>query len=111
MLDIQCEEYLAEVRKKADELKLRESLEGKLAYLDTFAEETGRERGHTRCRLWADSAPLSFYFVMEVKDATGEYKRWFNGGCIFYGSQDSGVGAPQFSVRMQTGKSGWEINT
>lgn len=39
------------------------------------------------------------------------YDRWLNGGLIFYGDGDSGVGGPQFSVRIGSTEAGWSINT
>jgi len=114
MLVVQCEEYLAQVRAKADELGLRKDLEDKLDYLATYAcrSREPEDPTYTRCLLFKDFAPLSFEFVMEVKEEDGSYKRWFNGGCIFFGSGDVGFGAPQFSVRVGDDlKAGWSIHT
>ena len=40
-----------------------------------------------------------------------EYARWFNGGLIYYGKGDSGVGEPQLSVRIGDTSEGWSIHT
>ena len=88
-----------------------DQLKDRLRYLDTYAEHD--ERGRTQCRLWSDSSPHSFYFVMNVRDQdTGEYRRWFNGGLIFHGAHDRGGdgGAPTFSVSL-TPASGWSVHT
>jgi hypothetical protein len=110
MLNIQCEEYLAKVREEADKIGMRAKLEEQLAYLDGYA---GRDE--TRCDLYKDFAPLSFGFTMYKKSKSGpfegEYLRWFNGGCIYYGPTDMGVGEPQLSVRLVAGEAGWSINT
>lgn len=107
MLKTECEEHLAAVRKFADERGLRPELERWLKYLDEYA---GRHR--TRCRLMTDSAPHSFYFIMQRLAADGStWHDWFSGGCVYYGRGDSGVGAPQFSVRLGDLEEGWSINT
>jgi hypothetical protein len=114
MLVVECGEYLAEVRKKASELGLLKNLEDKLDYLATYACNSQEEYDptHTRCLLFKDWSPLSFGFLMELKQKDGSYKRWFNGGCIFYGNGDVGFDAPQFSVRIGNDlKAGWSINT
>ena len=116
MLQIENLDYYNEVVKEAKEHNLYEpsddvdgSLKEKLAYLDTYAETN---RGDTRCLLFKDFAPLSFAFIMERKESDGEYYRVFNGGLIFHGKFDSGVGAPTFNVRIgDTSKAGWSIHT
>ena len=87
-----------------------DQLKDQLRYLDTYAEHG--DRGRTQCRLWSDFAPHSFYFVMKLKNGTGEYVRWFNGGLIFHGAHDRGGdgGAPTFSVSL-TPASGWRVHT
>jgi hypothetical protein len=105
-----CQEYLGEVRAQADKMGMRGSLEKQLEYLATYACHTDLE--NTRCDLFKDFAPLSFGFTMYVKDEkTGEYKRWFNGGCLFYNAGESGVSGPQFSCRLDSRESGWTIHT
>jgi hypothetical protein len=108
MLEVQNEEHLAAVRAFAESRGLSEKLQEKLDYLDTYAE--GDDRGRTRCMLFAE-APYSFYFVMECRRPDGTYAMWFNGGLIYFGEGDTGVGAPQFSVRIGTTEEGWEVHT
>ncbi len=116
MLQIECEEYLQSVREAADKLGLRENLEEYLTDLETYACPLGEDQNvvdltYTRCVLWKDFAPFSFYFIMEKKQKDGSYARWFNGGMIFYGAGETGVGAPQYSCRLGSTKAGWSINT
>lgn len=95
--------------------KLRKNLACKLEYLNTYAcrgdgQEIDRKR--TRCRLFEDFAPLSFVFVMEIRQDDGKYERWFNGGLIFHGPHDGGGdgGAPTFSVNLSP-STGWSVHT
>jgi hypothetical protein len=104
-----CAEYLGEVKVTAEKLGKLDSLNKQLEYLGSYACHTDPE--NTRCDLFKDFAPLSFEFVMYVKDEAGQYKRWFNGGCIFYNAGESGVGGPQFSCRLDSRESGWSIHT
>jgi len=132
MLNVKCEEYLAEVRKKADEMGIRDRLEKQLEYLAQYAcvvEDDGPptkgdlwsgpqwpkrlEPDRTECVLMSDHAPLSFFFHMNRKQPDGSYRTWFVGGVIWFDAGDTGVGAPQFSVRFgeDTTKSDWSIHT
>ena len=81
----------------------------RLNYLGGFADHEGK--GLTKCILYTDFSPLSFEFTMLKKDASGEYRRWFNGGLIYFGRGENGVGSPQFSVRLVTDTEGWSIHT
>lgn len=107
-----CEERLAEVRAFADGLgpQWRKQLEEQLEYLGTFAEHG--DEGKTRCDLFTDFAPYSFYFLMQKRQEDGTYKTWFNGGLIFHGPHDNGGdgGAPTFSVNLG-GSHGWSVHT
>ena len=96
--------------KYAREIGMIDQLKDQLRNLDTYAEHD--ERGRTRCVLWDDFAPHSFFFEMSVKDREGEFRHWFNGGLIFHGSHDGGGngGAPTFSVNL-TPQSGWRMHT
>jgi hypothetical protein len=106
-----------------------------LDYLDSYAEGEGTERQHgrTSCFLYPDGKvfPLddpefcpNFYFRMFRNLSVEEQKKaqasgglgepqvfWFNGGLLFYRKGDSGVGGPNYSVRMDSSDSGWSINT
>ena len=104
--------YLDTVRAWAKEHCLLPKLEARLEYLGTYAyksEEPQKER--TRCQLYKDFAPHSFYFVMEVLDKDDTWKRWFNGGLIWHSLGDSGVGSPTYSVRLDNSTEGWEVHT
>lgn len=113
MLDIKCEEHLQRARTFADAqgAEWREQLEERLEYLGTYAEHGNV--GRTKCELYSDHAPYSFYFVMYLRDAeTGEYTQWFNGGLILHGLHDRGGDGcfPTFSVNIG-GEHGWSIHT
>lgn len=80
-----------------------------LEYLRNYSDRK------TRCKLWKDFAPYSFYFVMETLEDNGAgpvWERWFNGGLIFHGPHDRGGdgGAPTFSVNL-TPHLGWSVHT
>lgn len=100
---------LEEARKFADSRGIREKLEKRLEYLDKYACQEDCQK--TKCCLYRDFAPNSFYFVMEIKKKDGQYERWFNGGLIYYGKGDSGVSDPQFSVRIGETDEDWLVNT
>ena len=114
MIVIAAQTHMDQVRSFADSRgpEIRKNLEDKLDYLDNFA---GKE--NTRCSLYSDGGN-NFFFRMERLNPTASegksepvYDSWFVGGLIYYGAHDSGVGAPQYSVRLVAGKEGWEINT
>jgi len=109
--DDRIEKYLADVRAQADKLGLRDKLERQLDRLVNYANREG-EREH-RCVLYYDSAPLSFGFNIETKQADGTWKFWFNGGLIFHGRHDGyGSGqAPTFSVSLTPVDDDWSIHT
>lgn len=113
MLNVKCEEQLEKARKFADSwgAEWRAQLEDRLEYLDTYAEHGNR--GRSRCDLYSDFAPHSFYFCLHVRDdKSGEYKMWFNGGLILHADHDRGGdgGLPTFSVNIG-GRYGWAIHT
>lgn len=133
MIVDQSEGRLEEARAHADKIGLRDQLEKQLKYLAEYACQSDPER--TRCLLYTDFAPMSFYFVMFKKKPTESsqleagaypeghqrtrlmcpddgYERWFNGGLIFHGPHDNGGdgGAPTFSVNL-TPQDGWSVHT
>lgn len=102
MLDIRCQDYYEKVCKEAEAAGTGDALRAALKDLERLAN--GRV-----CKLFSDRAPRSFYFHMMAKD--GETIA-YDGGVIFYAGSESGAGAPQFSVSLDTsGKSRWEIHT
>lgn len=109
MLDVKDEEYLAEVRSKADALgkEARAELEKSLSYLEHYRNDT------CVCELYRDFAPLSFrFFLYGPEDQHGLRKKWFDGGVIYYAGKESGAQAPQLSVSLDTsGKTRWEVHT
>lgn len=102
--------YLEEVKKFAKIIGKEKVLQQRLDYLDTYAcPDNDKEK--TKCLLFKDFAPFSFDFVMHVRQQDGTYKRWFNGGLIYYGPNQDGVNL-QFSVRLgDTREADWTINT
>ena len=79
-------------------------------YLSGYACHEGRE---TRCEMYQDGAPYSFYFVMHLKrKGEDEFKPWFNGGLIYHGPHDGfgDGGAPTFSVNINNSQ-GWSVYT
>jgi len=95
-------EHLAAVRAFADARGLREQLEDKLTWLEKFRD------GTCECVLYPDFSNHSFYWELF---APGTKERMMNGGLLWYEYGDTGVGSPQFSVRLNASKSGWEIHT
>ncbi len=82
-------------------------LKNRLDYLEHYGKSDT-----TRVRLMPDGAPYSFYFVIEQKNAAGEWERLFNGGLLFHGPHDglgSGSG-PTFACTL-TPTIGWSIHT
>lgn len=109
MLKVQNQDYFNKVKLFAEKRGLAEQLQNKLDYLDTYAEHG--DRGATICYLYSDFAPQSFEFEMMKRNDKGDYEHWFSGGLIYFGSGDTGVGAPQFSVRIGNTNEGWSIHT
>lgn len=71
-------------------------------------ELTGTEK--TRCNLFKDFAPYSFYFEVQIK-RDGIWKLFMNGGLIFHGPTDNGCGGPPtYSVTLSP-VDGWSIHT
>ena len=105
-----CEEYLDTVKEFAAKANKTESLVERLNYLDTYAEHG--DRGKTKCLLFKDFAPYSFFFRMQRRQPDGNYADWFSGGCIFHGQHDGGGNgsAPTFSVCL-TPEDGWSVHT
>jgi len=108
-------EYLAEVRQFAEVVGKSDELREKLDYLRTYActdENDVMDETKTRCNLYKDFAPYSFYFVMHRLLVDGTYSQWFNGGLIFHGTHDGGGdgGMPTLSVSL-TPQDGWSIHT
>lgn len=115
MMEVRCKERLEQARAFADGLgpDVRAQLEDKLSYLERYRD------GTCLCDLYTDFAPHSFGFTIygPVKE-NGKRDHWLTGGLIFYQPSDTGVGGPQFSVRLGAGKGRlsperphWEIHT
>lgn len=84
-----------------------EQLESKLNYLRSY----GGDIDAIRCNLFKDFAPYSFAFTIERKMPDGDFLFQFNGGLIYFGAGDSGVGMPQLSVKIGDLDEGWSIHT
>lgn len=110
MLVVQCKDHLEKVRAFADSIGLRDQLEGKLSYLNTYGGGEGRE-DYTRCILYWDFAPHSFFFNLLWTEEGKEPVLWFNGGLIYQGPDaPANGGAPSFTVSLAEGH-GWFVHT
>jgi hypothetical protein len=83
------------------------TLERSLAFLNNYAMH-GDSKIQTRCILFKDFAPRSFYFIMEMRalDGSFSWRTYFNGGLIYHATQSSGAEYPVLSVREK-----WSIST
>jgi hypothetical protein len=116
MLIDKTEGHLDEVLAFAREIGMEDNLMQRgITYLHSYANHDGEkilplDQHKTRCLLFKDFAPHSFYFVIESND--NEHRRWMNGGLIFHGPHDRGGdgGAPTFSVNINP-CNGWSIHT
>ena len=105
MLVYEDTKYHEQILEFAKRNGLEQQLQSRLTYLETYGCNE-----KTRCRLFRDFAPYSYYFVMEKMEGD-EYIKWFNGGLIYFGDGDSGSGDPQYTVRLGDNKAGWSIHT
>jgi hypothetical protein len=96
------DEYIAQVLAFAERRGLLEEFLRKLGYA-VFDEFFGMP---CVTRFFEDFAPYSLRFVVMVKE-----KRAMNGGLIYFGPGDTGVGAPQLSVRIGGTGEGWEVHS
>ena len=105
MLKCDNMEYLRKVQAFARKMGLQKQLAEQLRYLHKYAG-----KNVTLCKLFKDFSPNSFEFTMFRRRAGGE-ECWFNGGLIYFGPGDTGVGGPQYSVRFGEGNdAGWSIH-
>ena len=94
--------YLEKVLEFAERRQITDKLVRRLEYLNNYAGD--RSQG---CRVYKDAFPS---FGFDMLDREGGC--WFNGGCIYYGPGETGVGGPQFSVRIGSDlDEDWSINT
>lgn len=102
---------LDEAKKYAASLapKIGRTLQICLDSLQQVEENYNKQGRPTMTKIYADFAPLSFYFV-RMHPATGHI--YGNGGIIFHGQHDGGGNgsAPTFSINL-TPSNGWEIHT
>ena len=72
----------------------------------------GHREGSQRVLLFDDFAPLSFGFMVQVKDREGDWKDRYNGGLIFHGGHDSfgDGGPPSYNISL-TAVHGWSLHT
>lgn len=111
MLKIENQAYFDEVKEFATKHELMPKLQEQLDYLGRYAcPEDDNQR--TVCYLYADFAPFSFSFTMNIRKKDGSYERFMNGGLIYFGPSEGGVGAPQYSVSLRSSEEArWEIHT
>lgn len=106
MLDIRCEEYLAEVKQWAAQNACLPALEQKLDRLTNYGDDG---YGKFITYLHQDFSPHSFAFTVK-KDGN----RYLTGGLIYSGpSQPLDGSGPAFTVGIGTDstKHGWSIHT
>ena len=88
------------------------ALASRLRYLENYGGKDKDGTDRMRVRLMPDGAPMSFYFAIEKKTDSGEWKLLFDGGLLYHGPHDgngSGVG-PTFAVTLEP-TAGWSIHT
>lgn len=119
MLVIEDQKYfdhVVEFAKKSglyeDDGKTNNALSSRLKYLENYGGKNCDGSDRMRVRLMPDGAAMSFYFVIEKKADTGEWKLLFNGGLFYHGPHDgNGSGAgPTFAVTLEP-TTGWSIHT
>jgi hypothetical protein len=119
MLVIEDQTYFETVVEFAKKVGLYEehdtthnTLSSGLKYLENYGGKNNDGTDQMRVRLMRDGAPMSFYFVIEKKTATGDWSFLFSGGLVYHGAHDgNGSGsAPTFAVTL-TPTIGWSIHT
>lgn len=110
MIKVQNQAHYDAIVAFAEEAGLKDQLDCKLKYLDEYAEHG--DRGKSQCLLYADFAPHSFGFTMQVRGDDAEYRTWFVGGLIFHGSHDNGGDGsfPTLAVSLSP-STGWQVHT
>ncbi|MBX3203583.1 MAG: DUF4120 family protein [Labilithrix sp.] len=95
-----------------DDGKANYALSSRLKYLENYGGKNSDGSDRMRVRLMPDGAPMSFYFVIETKNAAGQWGTLFNGGLLFHDRHDgNGSGAaPTFAVTLEP-TTGWSIHT
>ena len=111
MLNVTNQDHYAKVRAFAKECGYEAALDKTLDYLGTYAEHG--DVGKTRCDLGWDFAFQSFSFLMYRRQEDGEYRLWFNGGCIYSGPRTPLDGSgPQFTVSLDpSSEPRWSVHT
>lgn len=87
------------------------ALQNRLAYLEKYGGKNERGDDRMRVRLLRDTAPMSFFFVIEQRDGDN-WRPFMNGGLLYHGPHDengSGTG-PTFAVTLEP-TIGWSIHT
>lgn len=103
MLIVEAKEKLQAARAHAQSIGMLDQLQERLDYLATY-----RDPNETRCTLFSDWAEHSFSFLMEIKNKSGQFEPWFNGGLIFHPPEDSS-GRRELSINL--GGAGWQVHT
>lgn len=128
----EAKKYLEEVRAFADSRgpEIRAKLEEKIKYLEEYGgtkEGVLVDPSRFVVVLSSDRSPNSFnvsWYLRKVdhavpiekfiddKTRSAFYNYFMNGGLIYYGPKESGVGGPQFSVRSGSeSDEDWTVNT
>jgi len=139
MLIVTNTEHMEVVKAFAEKHGLSDKLDAQLEYLDNYGctvqeyEDGLKYVDPTRCivLLGKDFAPQSFTVtwlfrkkdtepvtperareLYELRRLDEHYAFYMNGGCIFFGPNESGFGAPQFSVQLTpSAEANWSIHT
>lgn len=101
MLIVKCEEYLAEVKKWAEENGCMDALQNKLDYLDAYGdpEKKHHHQPYAQTHLYKDFAPNSFGFSIDFwSDKANEYRHFMSGGLIYFPPERSCKGEHEWSV-------------
>jgi hypothetical protein len=92
----ECRKWIKRVaaQDRARARDMRRRFFEELRFLRDYAchddEDKQAGRAKTKCLIYTDFAPLSFFFNMQIRQNDGTYKPWFPGGLIFHGTHDGG---------------------
>ena len=74
MLNVLDQEYYDRVVEFAKETNQFDKLQRELNYLDMYAIGEGESKDKTRCDLYKDFAPQSFYFILYMKQEVRDWE-------------------------------------